>query len=254
MQVARLHGARVSVSRRGDAGSRADEGARARSRGAVRLRHPLVERGRHRQRPDRCTTGAGPRVRRVSRAARGVASACDRPGDRLRPLRFLRGGNPNVCRRCASRHSPQDGRCGSTSPAERCLVGCQALSDATALCSSRWARPLLGGFGASSRAPAWRLSVCGPIGFRDPRGRDRRARRASSPRSPGLPHRLEAARSLGATALEANGGQEVAAIREATAGHGSTWHSTPPANPRPSRPHRRRQARASDPGRMCVLP
>jgi L-iditol 2-dehydrogenase len=156
-------------------------------------------------------------ARRGERVAIDPAIACGR-------CSFCEEGNPNVCSAMRfAGHAPQDGAMQQyVAWPERCLV---RLPDALSDADGAMLEPLGVGLYAVDLGdvrPGMSVGVfgCGPIGLSVIQvARAAGATRILATDLPGLPHRLEAARSFGAMALEANG-QEVAAVREATAGRG----------------------------------
>jgi L-iditol 2-dehydrogenase len=228
MQVARLHGARdvrlhdeampvpgadealVRVTAVGLCGSDIhwwNEGGI----GGTRLAAPLVL-------GHECAGVIESGPRRGERVAIDPAIACGR-------CVFCEEGNPNVCRAMRfAGHSPQDGALRQyVAWPERCLV---RLPDTLSDADGALLEPL--GVGLYSVdlgdvRPGTSVGVfgCGPIGLTVIQvARSAGATRIFASDLPGLPHRLEAARSFGATTLEAGGGGELRAIREATAGRG----------------------------------
>ena len=231
VRALRLHGDGRPAPARGGA-PRAARGrdARARHRGRpLRLRPALVRRGRDRRDAAHAAARARPRARgdHRGRAARG-----DRPG---RPVRVLRRSASTATPISARRvrfagHGADDGglREWMAWP-ERASSRCPTRSATpTARCSSRSAwRFTPWTWRTSTRAPRVGVFGCGPIGLLALQAaRLAGAGRLFATDSRDRPHRLEAARRLGAEVFAAEAGREALAIRDALGGPGSTSRSS----------------------------
>jgi L-iditol 2-dehydrogenase len=138
---------------------------------------------------------------------------------------YCQEGNPNLCSdlRFAG-HAPHDGALRQyLAWPERCLV---PLPDTLSDIDGVMLEPLgvaLYSVDNGSVKPGMSVGVfgCGTIGLSVIQvARAAGATRVFASEVPGVPHRLRAAHSLGATAFEAAGGREVEEILEATEGHG----------------------------------
>jgi L-iditol 2-dehydrogenase len=155
---------------------------------------------------------------------RGQHVAID-PAQTCGRCEFCEQGNVNLCSALRfAGHAPQDGAMRSyVAWPERCLVPLPgALSDV----EGAMLEPLGVGLYSVDLAevkPGMSVGVfgCGTIGLSVVQlARAAGATRVFATDLPHLPHRLEAARALGATPFAAEGGREVAAILEATGGRG----------------------------------
>jgi L-iditol 2-dehydrogenase len=159
---------------------------------------------------------SGPR--RGQRVAIDPAQTCGR-------CEYCQAGNVNLCSALRfAGHAPQDGAmCSYVAWPAHCLV---ALPDALTDVEGAMLEPL--GVGLYSVdlgevKPGMSVGVfgCGAIGLSVIQvARAAGATRVFATDLPGLPHRLEAARGLGATPFAVDGGREVEGILQASGGRG----------------------------------